>query len=215
VREKSSTIHRETRVVHHAHERRPLRLRVHSVIKWLHVYISMFTMLLVLFFALTGITLNHPDWLLGGSESSTEVKGTLPAGWKQGSEVDWLKVVEYLRAHDGVHGVLADHRVDETEGSLTFKGPGYSADCFFDPTTGSYQMTIVQQGAVGVLNDLHRGRDAGIVWSRVVDISGVFLVTVALTGIGLLWYMKKMRRTGLTVMALGALVAIVLMKLTS
>jgi hypothetical protein len=211
VREKSSAIHRETRVVHRAHER-PLRLRVHSVIKWLHVYISMFTMLLVLFFAITGITLNHPDWL--GAESSQDVAGTFPAGWKQGSEVDWLKVVEYLRAKHGLHGALADHRVDETEGSLTFKGPGYSADAFFDPAAGSYKMTIVQQGAVGVLNDLHRGRDAGVVWSRVVDISGVFLVLVALTGIGLLWYMKKMRRTGLTVMALGAIVAIVLMKLT-
>ena len=38
---------------------RPLRLRIHSWLRWLHIYISMFTLLVVLFFAVTGITLNH------------------------------------------------------------------------------------------------------------------------------------------------------------
>ena len=33
--------------------------------KWtrtLHIHVSMFAMMIVLFFALTGFTLNHPDW---------------------------------------------------------------------------------------------------------------------------------------------------------
>ena len=43
--------------------RRPLRLRVHTVLRWLHIYTSMVSLLVVLFFAATGVTLNHPDWL--------------------------------------------------------------------------------------------------------------------------------------------------------
>jgi uncharacterized protein len=209
---RDSAIPRERRVVHHE---RPLRLRVHSWLRWLHIYISMFTLLVVLFFAVTGITLNHPDWVFGGAESAEDVTGTLPAGWKQGETVDWLRVVEHLRAEHGVRGRLGDYRMDETEGSLTFKGPGYSADCFFDPNTGEYQMTIVRQGAVGVLNDLHRGRDAGAAWALVVDLAGVFLTVVAITGIGLLWYLKKFRVKALATMAVGVVLAVVLMKLAT
>jgi hypothetical protein len=197
------------------HRERPLRLRVHSWLRWLHIYISMFTLLVVLFFALTGITLNHPDWVFGGSETATDVSGTLPAGWRQGDEVDWVRVVEHLRAEHGVSGRLGDYRMDGTEGSLTFKGPGYSADAFFDPATGAYEMTIVRQGAVGVLNDLHRGRDSGAAWAWVVDLSGVFLTIVAITGIGLLWYLKKLRVSALVTMAVGVVVAVALMKLAA
>jgi uncharacterized protein len=209
---RSSAVPVEGRVVH---RERPLRLRVHAWLRWLHIYISMFTLLVVLFFAVTGITLNHPTWVLGGSESAVDVSGTLPAGWKQGEEVDWLRVVEFLRAEHGVRGRLGDYRVDETEGSLTFKGPGYSADCFFDPATGSYDMTIVQQGALGVLNDLHRGRDSGAAWAWLVDLSGAFLTLVALTGIGLLWYLKKLRAKALATMAVGAVLVLVLMKMAT
>jgi hypothetical protein len=74
----------------------------------------------------------EPDKLYGYGLSAADVSGTLPAGWKQGEEVDWLRVVEFLRAQHGVRGRLGDYRADGTEGSLTFKGPGYSADCFFD-----------------------------------------------------------------------------------
>ena len=192
------------------HER-PLRLRVHSWLRWLHVYISMFTLLVILFFAVTGITLNHPDWVFGGSESVVETSGTLPAGWKRGEEIDWLRVVEHLRAEHGVRGRLGDYRADETEGSLTFKGPGYSADAFFDPATGSYELTIVRQGTVGVLNDLHRGRDSGAAWAWVVDLSGAFLTLIAVTGIGLLWYLKKLRVTALVTIAGGVVVTVALM----
>ena len=209
---RSSVAAVEKRVVH---RERPLRLRVHSWLRWLHIYISMFTLLVVLFFAITGVTLNHPNWMFGGSESAIDVSGTLPAGWKQGETVDWLRIVEHLRAEHGVRGRLGDYRMDETEGSLTFKGPGYSADCFFDPTTGAYEMTIVRQGAVGVLNDLHRGRDAGAPWAWVVDLAGVFLTIVANTGIGLLWYLKKMRVTALATMAVGVLVLVALMRMAT
>ena len=36
--------------------------------RWLHIYLSMFSLAVVLFFSVTGITLNHPDWFFGGAE---------------------------------------------------------------------------------------------------------------------------------------------------
>ena len=49
-------------------------------VRWVHVYTSMISLLVVLFFGLTGITLNHPDWTFGGSATKDTHTGTLPAG---------------------------------------------------------------------------------------------------------------------------------------
>jgi uncharacterized protein len=193
--------------------RRPLRLRVHSLLRWLHIYTSMVSLLVVLFFAATGVTLNHPDWLAG--ERTDEVTGTLPATWKTAKGIDWLVVAEHLRTANGVHGTVADRREDDREGSLTFRAPGYSADAFIDVRDGSYKLTTSYQGAVGVLNDLHRGRDAGSAWAWLIDAGGLFLVFLSLTGLGLLFYLKKVRIKGLLVMTAGAGLVIGLAKIVT
>jgi hypothetical protein len=103
-----------------------------------------------------------------------------------------------------VHGNATDRRADSTEASITFKSPGYSADVDIDMTTGKYDLTIDYQGAIGVLNDLHRGRDAGSAWAWVIDATGGFLTMIALTGLGLLVYLKKIRMKALMTMVVGA-----------
>src|SRR4029079_14194644 len=165
-------------------------------------YTSMVSLLVVLFFAATGVTLNHPNWLAG--ERTEEVTGTLPATWKTAKGIDWLVVAEHRRAAHGVHGTVADRREHDREGSLTFRAPGYSADAFINVRDGSYKLTVSYQGAVGVLNDLHRGRDSGSAWAWLIDVSGIFLVFLSLTGLGLLFYLKKVRIKGLVVMTVGA-----------
>lgn len=187
---------------------RPLRLRIHTALRWLHVYTSMVSLLVVLFFAATGLTLNHPDWLAG--ERTTDVTDSLPAGWKTAKGIDWLVVAEQLRAKHGVHGTVAERTEDARQAALTFRAPGYSADCFIDVRDGSYRLTVSYQGAVGVLNDLHRGRDAGRAWAWLIDVAGVFLVLLSITGLGLLVYLKKLRVSALTVMVVGAVLVIAL-----
>jgi hypothetical protein len=196
-----------------ARRRRPLRLRVHSALRWLNIYTSMVSLLVVLFFAATGVTLNHPDWLAG--ERTEDVTGTLPSTWKTAQGIDWLVVAEHLRTANGVHGTVSDRREDDREGSLTFRAAGYSADAFIDVRDGSYRLTTSYQGAVGVLNDLHRGRDAGSAWAWLIDASGIFLVFLSLTGLGLLFYLKKVRIKGLVVMTAGAALVIALAKLVT
>ncbi|HTK46957.1 MAG TPA: PepSY-associated TM helix domain-containing protein [Gemmatimonadaceae bacterium] len=181
---------------------------MHSVLRWLHVYTSMVSLLVVLFFAATGVTLNHPDWL--AAERTEEVAGTLPRTWKTPAGIDWLVVSEYLRATHGVHGTVADRTQDDRQGALSFRAPGYSADCFIDVRDGSYRLTVSYQGAVGVLNDLHRGRDSGRSWAWLIDVAGVFLVLLSLTGLGLLFYLRKLRLSALVVMTAGAALVILL-----
>jgi hypothetical protein len=168
----------------------------------------MVSLLVVLFFAATGVTLNHPAWLAG--ERTDELTGTLPASWKTAQGIDWLVVAEHLRAVHGVHGTVAVRTADECQGALTFRAPGYSADCFIDIQHGTYRLTESYQGAVGVLNDLHRGRDAGSAWAWLVDVAGVFLVLLSLTGLGLLFYLRKVRASGLVTLAAGAALVVML-----
>ena len=172
----------------------------------------MFSLLLTLFFSVTGITLNHPEWTFGIREAHAEYSGTLPSGWKTGSDPNWLKIAEFLRDKHHLHGIAKDNRMDDRDGSLSFKAPGYSADCNFDVKSGEYKVAVTSQGPVNVLNDLHRGRDTEKKWNWMVDASGIFLVVISLTGLGILLYLKKMRTSALVTMVFGILVLWLLMR---
>ncbi len=174
------------------------------------MYVSMFCLLVILFFSFTGITLNHPEWTFGIKDVKKEFTGKLQPGAISGDKVDWLKVVEQLRKDQPVKGTATDMRVDGDEGSLSFKSPGYSAECFFKLADGSYQMRITSQGLVALVNDLHRGRDSGHTWSWLIDLSGVVLVFVSLTGLGIMFYLKKSRVAAFALCGIGTCLFILL-----
>jgi hypothetical protein len=191
---------------------------------WLHIYVSMLGLAAVLFFSVTGLTLNHPGWFSSGAQRRVEAEGSVDPKWLHldvpapspstaaESELDLarqvarLEVVEHLRKAHGVRGALAEFRVDETECMVTFKGPGYSADAIIDRSTGRYTLSQTFQGVVALINDLHKGRDSGPVWSVLIDVSAVVLVAISLTGLILLFYLRLRRGTGLVVIAVGTVI---------
>jgi hypothetical protein len=191
---------------------RTMKARTYLVLRWLHIYTSMISLLIVLFFSVTGVFLNHPDWTLGVSEARHTLKGTLPQNWKAGGAVDWLRVTAYLKSQPGLHGIAGDFRTDALGDTLTLRAPGYSADLTIDPKTGTYTATTDAQGWVAGLNDLHRGRDAGPAWSVALDLAGYFLTLIALTGLGLLLYLKKIRVAALITLLGGSLIVLALMR---
>ena len=187
--------------------------------RWLHIYLSMFGLAAVLFFGVTGLTLNHPTWFFAGTERSDQAEGRLDPGWlhadapaAQESDasggVAKLEVVEHLRTAHGIRGALAEFRVDEAECLVTFKGPGYAADAFIDRESGRYTVTQTYHGVVAVINDLHKGRDTGPFWSVVIDLSAVVMTLIALTGLVLLFYLKLRRVPGLVVALIGTIVVV-------
>jgi len=163
----------------------------------------MTSFMVVFFFAVTGLTLNHPQWFASQLVTSN-LSGTLDLAWVgEGTEpVRQLEIVEYLRATHGLEGALTNSRMDAGDGSLTFTGPGYSADVFIDRTTGQYRIVELRMGLAAILNDLHKGRDTGGPWKALIDVSAVLLVFISLTGLVLLCFLHKHRVAGL--LALGA-----------
>jgi len=174
-----------------------------SISRWLHVYLSMASFAILLFFAGTGFTLNHQDWFTG-QQRTVRTHGALNAQWVK-SNVDKLQVVEFLRRKDGLHGAVDDFRIEDSQCSVSLKGPGYEADAVIDRATGRYDITETRAGFVAIINDLHKGRDAGAVWSKIIDISAALMTTVSLTGLILLLYLHKRRMAGLIMLAAGGM----------
>ena len=216
---------------------RKLNIRFARFVRWMHIYLSMFSLALVLFFSVTGITLNHPDWFFANTERRVKEQGTINPSWlnmgagamgaessgtaeirsenannldQRSAGVARLEIVEHLRNQHHIGAALAEFRAEETECLVTFKGPGYAADAFIDRQSGKYDVTQTFHGIVAVLNDLHKGRDTGPVWSAVIDVSAVFMTVISLSGLILLFYLKLRRVPGLAVGIAGAIAAIVI-----
>lgn len=182
-----------------------LRQKTAKTARWLHIYLSMVSFAVVLFFSVTGLTLNHPDWF-ASSVKTRQNQGTVdrtllqPSG---ASEPDKRGLVQSLRTREHLHGSVDDVRVDDSEISFSYRAPGYSTDVTVDRQKGTYTLTEVNNGFVAVINDLHKGRDAGKVWGWLIDLSAILLVLVSLTGLVILWFVYKRRVSGLLIAAAG------------
>jgi len=170
--------------------------------RWLHIYLSMFSFAALLFFSLTGITLNHSHWIEGHQRVNV-VNGHLLKF--NPSDNDELSIVEYLRSTHHITAPLKDFVKEQDEYSVSFKGPGYTADGFIDRADGSYQITITESGVIAVMNDLHKGRDTGTVWAWLIDVAAVLMILVSLTGFAMIFFLKKKRLSGLLIAYLGGL----------
>ena len=116
-----------------------------------------------------------------------------------------LEIVEHLRSAHGIRGAVSEFRVDEQELLVLFKGPGYAADTVIDRQTGKYMVTETVMGAVAVINDLHKGRDSGPAWSVLIDVSALVTVLVSITGIILIFYLRRRRLSGIVTAVVGTI----------
>lgn len=188
------------------------RKRTAAWSRWLHLYLSMLSFLVVLFFAVTGLTLNHVEWF-DGQQTERKATGTLPAAWvniPDTAAIKKLQVVERLRQNYRVQGSVSEFLVEDDQCAVSFKGPGYSADAFINRHDGTFKLTEQRQGLVAVLNDLHKGRDSGAKWSWVIDVSAGFLTLVSLSGLAMLFFLKNKRANGLLVALVGGAICYLL-----
>src|SRR4051794_6765079 len=96
--------------------RRHFKHHLAAWMRWGHIYLSMFGLATILFFGVTGIPLNHPDWAFGGAESVVQAEGRVETRWlnpdpgASGSAsqpdaerpVMKLEIVEHLRKTHGI-----------------------------------------------------------------------------------------------------------------
>ncbi|MEZ5978579.1 MAG: PepSY-associated TM helix domain-containing protein [Planctomycetota bacterium] len=190
----------------------PRRSRLPWWVRWLHTYVSLLGFAALLFFSVTGVTLNHAEFFEGDAASESTVEVELPTDLVAdvGRPVDRLAVVEHLRAEHGLRGAVTEFVEDGDVLDVVFKGPATSAEVRIDREDGRAEIYAVAFGSVALVDDLHKGRNSGTAWSWVIDASAVVLSISALTGGWLLLYVRRRRTAGVLVAVVGtvALVAV-------
>jgi uncharacterized protein len=184
--------------------------------RWLHIYLSMFSFVIVLFFSVTGITLNHLEWFDESVEKENKINGAIPADWVNAADtvkIKKLEIVEFLRKQYTIKGYVSDFLIQEDQCLVSFRGPGYSADAFINRQDGAMQLTELKLGAIAIMNDLHKGRDSGNTWKWVIDASAVFLILVSLSGLVMLFFLKKKRVNGVLIALLGGILSYLIYKI--
>jgi len=172
-----------------------------------HIYLTMFAFLLMMFFAVTGVLLDHEDWLSSATHE-TESKGTIPLPLLK--EPDKLGVVEALRSNYGATGAVSTFDVEDDALHVELKGPGRRTEADIDRKSGEAKIKKETRGALVRLDDLHRGKDTGTAWRWVLDASAIFLFLGSLTGI-LMWFALPRRRAwGLAALISSTVILVVI-----
>lgn len=187
----------------------------------LHIYISMALLFVVLFFAITGITLNRPHLFVSEQPQVVQRILNIPEqllSSTQGSfNPDKEQLLSYLAKQGQLSGTpsemqifseVQDGLLIEGEISLDYKGPGYNSTVFIDMLSQQAEIETTDYGAVALLNDLHKGRNSGHVWAWFIDISALLMILFVLTGVCLLVPKRKSLSVALKWTALGSLLSL-------
>ena len=76
---------------------------------------------------------------------------------------------------------------------LSAPGPGRDAWVSIDRASGAAKFEKTDRGWLAYFNDLHKGRNTGIIWTIFIDVVAVAVLFFSLTGLVLLWIQARQR----------------------
>lgn len=183
--------------------------RMFSFCRWLHIYISCALFCLLLFFCITGVTLNHPGWT---AATQTEIQSiTLPKSISLDEKGEYqIKSIQHFI--EKKTGLSSPKNVDIAFdiGEITFDYPLPSGYAFVTVILADDIVEVEQasNGFIGLLNDLHKGRHCGNFWSVLIDVSAILMAFFTLTGVIILLQNAKHRKQAFMVVLLGSITPI-------
>lgn len=180
---------------------------------WISSAVSLVALLL---FSITGFTLNHAAGIEASPNVSRHV-ATLPAPLVRQLADPGTKsapvppaVAAFVRSETGarIEGRAGDWSDDEVYVSLP--RPGGDAWVGIDRETGDVQYEVTDRGWLAWLNDLHKGRNTGPVWSAFIDVFALACLVFAVTGLVLLKMHAAQRGMTWPMVALGLVLPVVI-----
>ncbi|MEO3474286.1 PepSY-associated TM helix domain-containing protein [Roseomonas sp. CAU 1739] len=181
---------------------------------WISAAMSLIGMVL---FAATGITLNHAGEIEGAPQVMTRT-ATMPPdllaslGAPGGEEKRVLPPP--LRDWIGTRfGVTAGERIAEWSADeiyLPLPRPGGDAWLTIERESGLVTHEVTTRGWVSYLNDLHKGRNTGAAWSWFIDIFAGACLVFCLTGLVLLQFHARTRPATWPLVGLGVVAPLIL-----
>jgi hypothetical protein len=181
---------------------------------WISAALSLIGMLL---FAITGFTLNHA----GQIEAEPKVvsrKATIPphllyllgSGPVEGKRPLPMELETWLDKAVDADIARREGEWSEEEVYVALARPGGDAWISIDRTTGAVEHEKTTRGAISLLNDLHKGRNAGKAWGWFIDIFAGACVVFAVTGLILLQFHARARPLTWPLVAGGLVIPLLL-----
>lgn len=180
--------------------------------RWLHVYSAAPVLLFMIFFALTGVLLNHGTWQLGETRQADQTlmlpESLLAQDWQTESSQTVLQALSWLDSEYAIHGVEieATWELEEQLLILHLAGPhgNYSVEVYPEE-----QIAEVFQQAWPfweMLNNVHRGKHVTGLWKWLSDIAATCMLLFCLSGLWLLCANRIQRSTSLTWTGIGSII---------
>lgn len=162
-----------------------------TLVNWsrtVHVYLSIALLIVLVFFSITGITLNHAESMTAEPQTETIILDelpTLPLN-DEGMIANSPELADFVQKEFGVRMEFASATFDEFLVTIEYDGPGTQSLIEINQDLGEVYAETTNYGLVAALNDLHKGRYTHIVWNALIDISAIILVIFSLAGFVLL-----------------------------
>jgi hypothetical protein len=193
--------------------RRMLLYRTMHSWHWISAAVCLAALLL---FCITGITLNHANAI--GADPQVTKKGLqLPEALRPllvtGREGDPLpdELADWIEDQFDMETAGAAIEWSPEELYVSAPGAGRDAWVMFDRANFMATSEITDRGWVAYFNDLHKGRNTGIVWTIFIDVVAAACVFFSLTGLVLLWIQARQRTATWPLVSLGVSLLVVLM----
>ncbi|HEX8446802.1 MAG TPA: PepSY-associated TM helix domain-containing protein [Sphingomonas sp.] len=180
---------------------------------WISAAVSLIGMLL---FAITGITLNHAATIAAKpvvAERSAQLPPPLLRALATPHAADApLPQVVAARVADAIGLDPTDHPAEwsDTDVYVAMPRPGGDAWVSIDRATGRITAEVTDRGWISYLNDLHKGRNAGGAWAWFIDIFAVACILFTMTGLLLLQLHARNRPLTWPLVAFGLAVPVLL-----
>ena len=181
--------------------------------RYVHGWLSAFAFIVLVFFSLTGLFLNHPEWFEPAKDEHV-VKIELPENVLQSlqkQENPSNDLMAYIRQKESIVGRYQSSEVLDGEVMIRLESPAGSTDIWALMDTGEVEITQKPATAVSMISDLHRGKNAGAAWSWLIDISAIIILALSLAGYILFLSIKSrlVQHLLLTAASLAVLIALI------
>jgi hypothetical protein len=185
----------------------PARATWIRTVRAIHLASSMLGLGAMLFFAVSGLVMNHPDRF--GIDEAHTVELTIQVPPELLAEPDPNVLREHLVREHGLEGRIQSYEAYDDAITMTLQRPGESSDIEIDRESGEAVVYEEVGNAARILKDLHRGTATSRLWTWLIDAAGALLALACLSGLVLWLLIPRRRLIGLIMLAGGSAVWIV------